>query len=87
MDKVSKEVRSRNMAAIKGKDTKPEITVRKFLFSKGFRYKLYDKSLPGKPDHTAPKDSARERLLLARTCGLQIFRYPKDAHRMVENKN
>jgi len=55
MDKVSKEVRSRNMAAIKGKDTKPEITVRKFLFSKGFRYKLYDKSLPGKPDLVLPK--------------------------------
>ena len=55
MDKISKEVRSRNMAAIKGKDTKPEITVRKFLFSKGFRYKLYDKSLPGKPDLVLPK--------------------------------
>ena len=55
MDKVSKEVRSRNMAAIKGKDTKPEILVRKFLFSKGFRYKLYDRSLPGTPDLVFPK--------------------------------
>jgi len=55
MDKVSKEVRSRNMAAIKGKDTKPEILVRKFLFSKGFRYKLYDRSLPGTPDLGFPK--------------------------------
>jgi len=43
------------MAAIKGKDTKPEIIVRRFLFSKGFRYKLYDKSLPGKPDLVFPK--------------------------------
>jgi DNA mismatch endonuclease (patch repair protein) len=55
MDKVSKEVRSRNMAAIKGKDTKPEILVRKFLFNKGFRYKLYDRSLPGTPDLVFPK--------------------------------
>jgi len=55
MDTVSKEVRSRNMAAIKGKDTKPEILVRKFLFNKGFRYKLYDKALPGTPDLVFPK--------------------------------
>jgi len=55
MDKVSKEVRSKNMAAIKGKDTKPEILVRKFLFNKGFRYKLYDRSLPGTPDLVFPK--------------------------------
>jgi DNA mismatch endonuclease (patch repair protein) len=55
MDKVSKEVRSRNKAAIKGKDTKPEILVRKFLFNKGFRYKLYDRSLFGTPDLVFPK--------------------------------
>jgi DNA mismatch endonuclease (patch repair protein) len=55
MDKISKEVRSRNMAAIKGRDTKPEMLVRKYLFSKGFRYKLYDKSLPGTPDLVFPK--------------------------------
>ncbi|MGD0887202.1 MAG: very short patch repair endonuclease [Thermodesulfovibrionales bacterium] len=50
MDKVSKEVRSKNMAAIKGKDTTPEITVRKLLFSGGYRYRLNVNSLPGKPD-------------------------------------
>ena len=44
------EVRSYNMSQIKGKDTKPEIMVRKFLHSKGFRYRLQDKKLPGKPD-------------------------------------
>jgi len=38
------------MSKIKGKNTKPEILVRKFLFSKGYRYKLHDKTLPGKPD-------------------------------------
>ena len=42
--------RSYNMSMIRGKDTKPEIIVRKFLFGNGFRYKLYDKTLPGKPD-------------------------------------
>jgi DNA mismatch endonuclease, patch repair protein len=42
--------RSYNMSRIKGKDTKPEIIVRKYLFSNGFRYRLHDKKLPGKPD-------------------------------------
>lgn len=39
-----------NMSQIKGKDTKPEILVRKFLHANGFRYNLHDKNLPGKPD-------------------------------------
>ncbi|MDN4011071.1 DNA mismatch endonuclease Vsr [Chryseobacterium gambrini] len=49
-DVHSKEIRSYNMSKIKGKNTKPEILVRKFLFSKGFRYRLHKKSLPGTPD-------------------------------------
>lgn len=49
-DRVSKEVRSRNMAAIKGANTKPEELVRKYLFSKGFRYRKNVRSLPGSPD-------------------------------------
>lgn len=43
------------MSRIKGKDTKPEMLVRKFLFSKGLRYKLHDKTMPGKPDMVFPK--------------------------------
>lgn len=43
-------VRSYNMSRIEGKNTKPEIIVRQFLFSQGFRYRLFDKKLPGKPD-------------------------------------
>ena len=43
------------MSRIRSKDTKPEILVRKFLFGKGFRYKLHDKMLPGKPDLVFPK--------------------------------
>lgn len=54
-DVHNKETRSYNMSQIKGKDTKPEILVRKFLFSKGFRYRLHDKKLPGKPDLVFPK--------------------------------
>ena len=49
-DVHSKEVRSYNMSRIKGKNTKPEILVRKYLFSQGLRYRLYAKTLPGKPD-------------------------------------
>ena len=44
------EVRSYNMSQIKGKDTKPEILVRKFLHANGYRFRLHDKKLPGKPD-------------------------------------
>jgi len=54
-DVHSKEVRSYNMSRIKGKDTKPEFIVRKFLFSKGYRYRLHVKDLPGKPDIVLPK--------------------------------
>ncbi|WP_347218371.1 DNA mismatch endonuclease Vsr [Chryseobacterium sp.] len=54
-DVHSKETRSYNMSKIKGKDTKPEMLVRKFLFANGFRYRLHDKKLPGKPDIVLPK--------------------------------
>jgi len=49
------EVRRFNMSRIKSKNTKPEILVRKFLFSKGFRYRLNVCDLPGKPDIVLPK--------------------------------
>lgn len=49
------EIRSYNMSQIKGKDTKPEMLVRRFLHSKGFRYRLHVKTLPGKPDIVLPK--------------------------------
>lgn len=58
-DVHSKEVRSYNMSRIKGKNTKPEMLVRKFLHAKGFRYNLHGKykgkKLPGKPDLVLPK--------------------------------
>ena len=55
MDKLSKEARSANMAKIRGSDTKPEEIVRKFLFSKGLRFRKNDKRYPGKPDIVLPK--------------------------------
>lgn len=54
-DVHNKATRSYNMSRIKSKDTKPEILVRKFLFAHGYRYKLHDKNLPGKPDIVLPK--------------------------------
>ena len=55
MDNRSKETRSRNMARIPSKNTKPEETVRKYLFAQGFRYRKNVSKLPGKPDIVLPK--------------------------------
>ncbi len=49
------EQRSRNMSAIKSKNTKPEIAVRKLLHSMGYRFRLHRKDLPGSPDIVLPK--------------------------------
>lgn len=49
-DVHSPEIRSYNMSRIRNKDTKPELIVRKYLFSNGFGYRLHVKNLPGKPD-------------------------------------
>ena len=50
MDTFTKEIRSRNMSHIRSKDTSPELILRHYLFSKGLRYRINDKLLPGKPD-------------------------------------
>lgn len=49
-DVVDPATRSRMMAGIRGKDTTPEMLVRRFLHRKGFRYRLHDRTLPGRPD-------------------------------------
>ncbi len=54
-DIYSKQKRSEIMSNISGKETKPEILVRKFLFSNGFRFRKNDKRYPGKPDIDLPK--------------------------------
>ena len=54
VNKISDQ-RSRNMAAIKSKNTKPEIAVRKMLHALGYRFRLHRKDLPGSPDIVLPK--------------------------------
>lgn len=54
-DVHSKETRSYNMSRIRSKNTSPEVRVRKFLFSKGLRFRLHVPGLPGKPDIVLPK--------------------------------
>ncbi|MGP1275832.1 MAG: very short patch repair endonuclease [Caulobacterales bacterium] len=54
-DIVSREKRSQMMAGIKGKDTKPELLVRRALHARGYRFRLHRKDLPGKPDIVLPK--------------------------------
>jgi DNA mismatch endonuclease (patch repair protein) len=54
-DVHSKVARSYNMSMIKGKNTRPEMLVRRYLHAVGFRYRIHDKKLPGKPDLVFPK--------------------------------
>lgn len=54
-DIVDSKTRSRMMSGIRGKNTKPELIIRKELHKKGFRYKIHDDKLPGKPDIVLPK--------------------------------
>ena len=50
VDVHDKATRSYNMSRIKGKDTKPELIVRRYLHARGLRFRLHNKKLPGKPD-------------------------------------
>lgn len=58
VDVHTPEQRSRNMAAIRGKNTKPEICVRTLLHSLGYRFRLHREDLPGKPDIVLPRHNA-----------------------------
>ncbi len=64
-DKISKQARSRNMAAIRGKDTKPEIAVRRITHAMGYRYRLHRKDLPGSPDLVF---SSRQKVIFVHGC-------------------
>lgn len=55
VDKFSKETRSYVMSRIRGKDTKPELLVRSYLFSRGLRFRKNDRRYPGSPDIVLPK--------------------------------
>lgn len=56
VDNLSKEKRSRVMTSIRGKNTKPEIAIRKLLWRKGIRYRIHNKSIFGTPDISIKKD-------------------------------
>ena len=55
MDTVSKETRSRMMASVRQRDTKPEMIVRRIVHGLGYRYRLHCKDLPGSPDLVFPR--------------------------------
>jgi DNA mismatch endonuclease (patch repair protein) len=78
-DIVSPETRRRMMQNIRGKDTTPEIILRKGLHGLGFRFRLHDKKLPGKPDLVFPKYRA---VVFVHGCfwhghGCHMFKWPK----------
>ncbi|MEQ1936168.1 MAG: DNA mismatch endonuclease Vsr [Fimbriimonadaceae bacterium] len=71
--------RRRNMAAVRHKDTRPELKVRKALHGAGFRYRLHDPKLPGKPDIVLPKHKA---VVFVHGCfwhghQCELFRWPR----------
>ncbi|HKG79558.1 MAG TPA: DNA mismatch endonuclease Vsr [Pyrinomonadaceae bacterium] len=82
MDKLTPERRSENMRRIRSKDMKPEIAVRQLVHRLGYRYRLHDKTLPGKPDLVF---RSRHKVILVHGCfwhqhrirGCKITREPK----------
>lgn len=77
-DIVTLEVRSRMMAGIRGKNTKPEMILRRGLHAAGFRFRLHDRALPGKPDIVFPRYKAA---LFAHGCfwhghDCHLFKWP-----------
>lgn len=89
MDVHDKKTRSYNMSQIKGKNTKPEEMVRKYLFSQGFRYRKNDKRLPGSPDIVLPKYKT---VIFVNGCfwhghnGCKYFVWPKSNEDFWKNK-
>lgn len=88
-DVHSPETRSYNMSRIRGENTRPEEIVRKYLFSKGFRYRKNDKRLPGKPDIVLPKYKT---VIFVNGCfwhkheGCKYFVWPKSNEDFWRNK-
>jgi DNA mismatch endonuclease (patch repair protein) len=78
VDIVSKAVRSKMMAGIRGKDTRPEMLIRRALHRIGFRYRLHAKELPGKPDLLLPRHCS---VIFVHGCfwhghGCHLFKWP-----------
>lgn len=76
------------MSGIRGTNTKPELAIRKELFARGYRYRLHDKKLPGKPDMVFPKYRA---IILVHGCfwhrhGCHLFKWPSTRPEFWRNK-
>ena len=87
-DVVDPVTRSRMMSGIRGKDTSPELLIRKALFRQGFRYRLHYSGLPGKPDIVFPKHKA---VIFINGCfwhghGCHLFKWPKTRREFWKNK-
>lgn len=65
VDKLTPARRSKNMAAIRSKDMLPELAVRRWLFARGYRYRIHGKGLPGRPDLVFP---ARKLVIFVHGC-------------------
>jgi DNA mismatch endonuclease (patch repair protein) len=80
MDTLSPEQRSERMSRVRGRDTKPELLIRKALHARGYRYRLHDKKLPGTPDLSFP---GRRKAVFVHGCfwhmheGCPLARMPK----------
>jgi DNA mismatch endonuclease (patch repair protein) len=77
-DIVDPQTRSRMMAGIRGKNTRPELTIRRELFRRGFRYRIHPRNLPGKPDMVFP---ARRAVIFVHGCfwhghHCHLFKWP-----------
>lgn len=89
MDVHTRETRSYNMSQIKGKNTKPEETIRKYLLGRGLRYRKNDKRLPGHPDIVLPKYKT---VVWVNGCfwhvheGCKYFKWPKSNVEFWKNK-
>jgi DNA mismatch endonuclease (patch repair protein) len=87
-DVVTPDVRSRMMSGIRGRNTKPELILRKGLHELGFRFRLNERDLPGKPDIVFPKYRA---VLFAHGCfwhhhKCHLFKWPKSREQFWRSK-
>ena len=77
MDRLTAAARSENMRRIKSKDSTPEITVRRLVHGLGYRYRLHDHQLPGRPDLVFPK---RRKIVFVHGCFWHSHNRCKLAH-------
>ena len=87
-DIVSTQVRSRMMSGIRSKNTKPEMIIRRGLHACGFRYRLHNAALPGKPDLVF---ASRRAIILIHGCfwhahGCHLFRWPSSRKQFWQRK-